>query len=114
MTASHALNSQQSSDQDRCRLGAGVARSLMPKTAMQLRVLSGRAWVTLNDGPHGWREESGDLLLLAGQSLNVAPGQHAVIEPLGHEALDYQWCRQDAARTAGRPVAVIACDACHA
>ena len=59
---------------------------------MQLRVVSGLAWVTLSDGPHGWREDSGDLLLQAGQSLRIAPGKHEVVDPLGQQALQYQWC----------------------
>ena len=48
--------------------------------------------MTLDDGPHGWREGSGDLLLQAGQSLRIDPGRHAVVEPLGRQALQYQWC----------------------
>ncbi|MBS0300828.1 MAG: DUF2917 domain-containing protein [Proteobacteria bacterium] len=114
MTASQVLNWQQSADQDRCLLAAGTARSLHPRAAMQLRVLSGRAWVTLDDGPHGWREGSGDLLLHAGQSLNVAPGRHAVIEAVGHEALQYQWRRPQAAAAACRQLAGAASGVCHA
>src|SRR5574337_1158676 len=114
MSASHVLNSQQSAGQDRCQLAAGATRSLRPTVAMQLRVLSGRAWVTLDDGPHGWREQSGDLLLQPGQRLCVAPGQHAVVEPLGHQALQYQWRRPGAARPVGRPVAAMGPGVCRA
>lgn len=97
MTASNVLNSQQwgACDQDLgqapCRLAAGTARSLRARAAMQLRVVCGQAWVTLGDGMHGWLEDSGDLLLRPGQSLHVAAGQQAVVEPLGHAALQYQW-----------------------
>ena len=98
MTASQVLNSQQwgacadAAGADPYRLATGAARSLRPTTAMRLRVVCGQAWVTVDDGPHGWREDSGDLLLQAGQSLRIAPGQHAVVEPLGEQALQYQWC----------------------
>ena len=98
MTASHVLNSQQwgacadAAGADPYRLAKGATRSLRPTAPMRLRVVCGQAWVTLDDGPHGWREDSGDLLLQAGQSLRVAPGRHAVVEPLGHQALQYQWC----------------------
>ncbi|MBS0506509.1 MAG: DUF2917 domain-containing protein [Proteobacteria bacterium] len=99
MTAAHVLNSQQSGGgadaaaQDLCRLASGAACSLRPTAAMQLRVVCGRAWVTLGGGMHGWREEGGDLTLQPGQSLRVAAGQHAVVEPLGREPLRYQWRR---------------------
>lgn len=98
MTTSHVLNSQQwgacagAAGQNPCRLATGATRSLRPTAAMQLRVVCGQAWVTLDDGPHGWREGSGDLLLQAGQSLRIDPGRHAVVEPLGRQALQYQWC----------------------
>ena len=98
MTTSQVLHSQASSvpaggaGPELCTIPQGAARSLHPRAPMQLRVVSGLAWVTLSDGPHGWREDSGDLLLQAGQSLRIAPGQHAVVEPLGQQALQYQWC----------------------
>lgn len=99
MTASHVLNSQQWATcahpvaEDLCNLASGATRSLRPRAAMQLRVVCGRAWVTLGDGMHGWREEGGDRVLQPGQSLRVAAGQHAVVEPLGREPLRYQWRR---------------------
>ena len=114
MSAAHVLNSQQSLGHDRCLLAVGTTRSLLPRHAMQLRVLSGLAWVTLDDGPHGSHEGSGDLLLRPGQSLALAPGRHVVIEPLGHEALQYQWLRPAVARSAGRRVAGIEPAACPA
>ncbi|RKJ98384.1 DUF2917 domain-containing protein [Alicycliphilus denitrificans] len=114
MTASHVPDSQQSTGQGLCTLAAGATHSLRPRAAMQLRVFSGRAWVTLDDGPHGWREGAGDLVLRAGQSLCVAPGWHAVVEPLGHQALQYQWHGLGAVQPACRPVADMGLGACRA
>ena len=112
MTASHVPDSQQS---PACTLATGAARSLRPAAAMQLRVVSGQAWVTLGDGPHGWREESGDVLLQAGQSVRVAAGQHAVVEPLGREPLRFQWHGATAqAQAAAAPGPAMERDACCA
>ncbi|AVP58798.1 DUF2917 domain-containing protein [Pulveribacter suum] len=108
--------SQQSSPQP-VRLAAGAevqtlelhqARSLRAAAAMQLRVLRGRAWVTLGTGPGGWLEASGDALLHAGQCLQVQAGQQAVLEPLGGEPLHYQWRRAGADAPAARPAACAA------
>ncbi|GAB1386107.1 hypothetical protein MASR1M59_12550 [Melaminivora sp.] len=77
---------------DKRLLPAGQAHGCRPGRAMQLRVLRGRAWVTLGAGPGGWGESSGDVMLYPGQTLHVAAGQSMVIEPLGAEGLDYQWC----------------------
>jgi mannose-6-phosphate isomerase-like protein (cupin superfamily) len=103
MTASHVLHSQHSASvgtvgPEACTLAVGAAHSLHPKAAMVLRVVSGQAWVTLNDRPHGWCEESGDVVLHPGQSVGVAPGQHAVVEPMGPQPLQYQWRRAGAAQ----------------
>lgn len=108
MTASHVLNLQQSSAigrvaaQDVCVLVAGSARSLRPRIPMALRVMSGRAWVTLDDGPNGASDQAaGDLFLHAGQTLWVAAGQHAVVEPLGTEMLQFRWRASSAVAGAG-------------
>lgn len=120
VTTSQVLHSQPSSapagvaGQDLCTLAAGSARSLRPTAAMQLRVVSGQAWVTLGDGPHGWREESGDTMLQAGQSVRVSAGQHAVVEPLGHQPLQFQWRSAGAAPAAGQRPAALQRDACCA
>lgn len=74
-------------------LPAAGACSLRATTAMQLRVLQGRAWVTLGQGMGGWLDASGDLLLHAGQSVCIQPGQRAVVEPLDGRVLRYQWRR---------------------
>lgn len=102
MTTSHVLNSQHSPvpagtvNADLGVLAMGSARSLRAKTAMVLRVVRGQAWVTLNDGPHGWLEDSGDVVLHPGQSVSVQQGQHVVVEPMGTQPLQYQWRRAGA------------------
>ena len=97
MTASHVLNSQQSNacpgaaGQAPCLLASGTTHRLHPRAPMQLRVVSGQAWVTLGTGAQGWREAGGDVVLRPGQSVCVAAGRRAVVEPLGREPLRYQW-----------------------
>jgi len=98
MTASNVLQLQPSSAfrrvaaKDICTLKPGEAASLKPRKAMALRVAEGQAWVTLDDGPHGASSESaGDVFLQAGQTLWVAAGQHAVVETLGNQRLQYRW-----------------------
>ena len=76
-------------------LKPGQAVSLTPRKAMALRVAEGQAWVTLDDGPHGTsRDSAGDVFLQAGQTLWVAAGQHAVVETLGNQRLQYRWAAQ--------------------
>ncbi|WCM94066.1 DUF2917 domain-containing protein [Acidovorax sp. NCPPB 2350] len=73
-------------------LGTGQAHSLRPRVPMALRIASGRAWVTLDDGPNGAADPAaGDIVLQAGQTLWVAAGQHAVIESLGREPVQYRF-----------------------
>ncbi len=110
MTASLVPESQQSRARPaaggaparECFLESGQAHSLHPRAALQLRVLRGRAWVTLGAGPGGWLGASGDVLLHAGQSVCVPAGARAVVEPLGRDGLHYQW-RAAAARAAAQP-----------
>lgn len=111
MTASNVLNLQPTSasgrvaPKDICVLVAGSAQSLQPRIPMSLRVMSGRAWVTLDDGPGGERgEAAGDLFLHAGQTLWVAAGQHAVVEPLGSEMLQFRWRASSAVVSDGQRV----------
>ena len=91
-------------------LDPGHAHSLRPAAAMQLRVLRGRAWVTLGAGSAGWLADSGDLLLHAGQGACVPAGAHAVVEPLGSEALRYPW--RSSAAAGARAVRASAAPAC--
>lgn len=77
---------------DVCSLAPGAAISFTPHAPTALRIAEGRAWVTLDDGPHGARgEAAGDVFLQAGQILCVAAGQHAVVEPLDGRRLQYRW-----------------------
>jgi len=98
MAASYVLNSQQSKTragvaaQGLCNLAQGNARSLRARRAMQLRVLCGRAWLTRGTGQQGWLDDAGDVLLHVGQGVQVAAGEQVVIEPLGGQPLQYQWC----------------------
>ncbi len=77
-----------------CTLAPGAAISLTPRAPTALRIAEGRAWVTLDDGPHrasGTRgEAAGDVFLHAGQTLWVATGQRAVVEPLDGQRLQYR------------------------
>ena len=69
----------------------GKAVSLTPRAPMALRVAEGHAWVTLDAGPYGTGADAGDVFLHAGQTLWVVAGQHAVVEPVGRERLQYRW-----------------------
>ena len=75
-----------------CTLAAGAALSLTPRAPTALRIAEGHAWVTLDDGPHGARgqQAAGDVFLHAGETLWVATGQHAVVEPMGGRRLQYR------------------------
>lgn len=69
---------------------AGQATSLNPRSPIALRVAEGQAWVTLDAGPYGTGAEAGDVFLHAGQTLQIAAGQHAVVEPVGRQRLQYR------------------------
>ena len=71
----------------------GQAVSLTPRKPMALRVAEGQAWVTLDAGPYGTGAEAGDIFLHAGQTLWVVAGQHAVVEPVGGQRLQYRFTR---------------------
>lgn len=103
----------------------GKALSLTPRAPMALRIAEGQAWVTLDAGPYGTGAEAGDVFLHAGQTLWVAAGQHAVVEPVGQQRLQYRFTRTpvDVASTAtpwwrraafGSPSVAVASDACCA
>ena len=59
--------------------------SMRPKTPHVLRVLHGRAWVTLV-GPMA--HDNPDLFLVEGEVLNVPAGQHLVLESWPRQAGD--------------------------
>lgn len=86
-TANAAIKTTQGT----CTLAPGAAISLTPRAPTALRIAEVQAWVTLDDGPHGARgEAAGDVFLHAGQTLWVASGQHAVVEPVGTSRLQYR------------------------
>jgi hypothetical protein len=89
-TSAHA-NTAAATTHGICTLASGAALSLTPRAPTALRIAEGQAWVTLDDGPHGARgEAAGDVFLHAGQTLWVATGQHAVVEPLGGRRVQYR------------------------
>ena len=101
----NVLNSPSSSSpagvaaQDIQTLAAGQARSLHARAPMALRVMSGRAWVTIEAAPDGaGGQAAGDVFLHAGQTFWVGARQHLVLEPLGQGALQYCWRAASAAR----------------
>ncbi len=96
MTAVSVLETQQCmhravAAEGACTLAPATARSLRATAPVLLRVLRGRAWLTLGSGPGGWLADSGDLVLHAGQSVRLQPGQHVVLEPLDDHPLQWQW-----------------------
>lgn len=121
----HSTTAAAASPHGASTLLPGKAMSLTPRAPMALRVAEGHAWVTLDAGPYGTGAEAGDVFLHAGQTLRVAAGQHAVVEPVGSQRLQYRWTRNPAgaASTAtpwwrraafGSPSVAIASDACCA
>lgn len=105
MNPINVLNSQTSSmpvgvaAQDIHTIATGEARSLRSKVPMALRVMSGRAWITLDEGPKGGSgQAAGDVFLHAGQTFVVGAGQHVVLEPLGRSALQFCWRAASAVR----------------
>jgi hypothetical protein len=89
-------------------LPAGHALTLHSHEARALRVTQGRVWATL-DGPHaGPGNDRGDLILQAGEHLNLQAGQRVVIEPLNGHADGQQTCANDAAYFSLEPAAQAA------
>ena len=98
MSAIQRLNIHQWADAPPPKLQAtftlpvGASSSLRDnRRTMRLKVLRGKAWVTLDDGPFGTLDDSGDVLVCAGQSFEVPAGQYLVLEPLGAEVVKFQW-----------------------
>ncbi|MDR2333523.1 MAG: DUF2917 domain-containing protein [Burkholderiaceae bacterium] len=106
MIAIHVPDSQQSTGItarhgffDLNTLRAGHAVSLKSRKSMQLRLLScsGNAWVTCAPaGGGGDAAGAQDLILAAGESLTVRPGQHLVMEPFAEQSVRYQWSATEA------------------
>lgn len=92
MTTAHIFQFQSTAAGQRAStLLPGHAVSLSPRTPMALRVVEGHAWVTLDAGPYGTGAEAGDVFLHPGQTLQIAAGQHAVVEPLNTQRLQYRF-----------------------
>lgn len=64
---------------------SGQAASLRSERATSLRILGGRAWVTLGEGDAGVPGDSGDRFLAHGEALCVPAGSRLVMEPFSKE-----------------------------
>lgn len=73
------------------QLAPGRALSLYPRAEGLLRITRGRAWVTLDLGPGGQRDEAGDHCLCADEQLRVRAGRHLVFESLDPTPLCFEW-----------------------
>ncbi len=78
------------------RLDARRAMSLRPQVPSRLCITQGRAWVTLGKAHEGAGNESGDLVLNAGESLMVPAGARLVMEPWQPSAgpVRFDWCAE--------------------
>ena len=83
------------------RLDARRAMTLRPHVPSRLHITQGRAWVTLGLPHLGAGNESGDLMLTAGESLSVPAGARLVVEPWqpgSAETVLFDWCAEPEAR----------------
>lgn len=71
----------------------GRAFTLTAKRPMSLRVADGQAWVTLGNG----ELTDGDLVLGAGQTLQLAAGQQVVMESLSARPVQVRWSKSRSA-----------------
>ena len=83
------------------RLDTRRAMSLRPQVPSRLHITQGRAWVTLGQAHEGAGNESGDLVLNAGESLAVPAGARLVMEPWqpGAGPVRFDWCAEPEARS---------------
>lgn len=83
------------------RLDARRAMSLHPRLPSRLHITQGSAWVTLGRPHQGAGNESGDLVLSAGDSLAVPAGARLVMEPWlpGGDPVRFDWCAEPEARS---------------
>jgi len=63
------------------RLDARRAMTLRPHAPSRLQINQGRVWVTMGQPHSGAGNESGDMVLAAGESLLVPAGARLVMEP---------------------------------
>lgn len=100
--SAHACPAQHNVMPVRCwRLDAHRAMSLRPQVPSRLHITQGRAWVTLGQAHKGAGNESGDLVLNAGESLAVPVGARLVMEPWqpGAGPVRFDWCAEPEARS---------------
>lgn len=86
-------------------LPQGRAVTLRPRTAGVLRVVSGRAWATLDVSRHTPLTESGDHFVALGHDLQLRAGQRVVVEAWpykGQDGIQLQWVAQPQACLATR------------
>lgn len=79
------------------RLDARRAMTLRPQVPSRLHITQGRAWVTLGVPHHGAGNESGDVMLVAGESLVVPAGARLVMEPWQPASagpVRFDWCAE--------------------
>jgi Protein of unknown function (DUF2917) len=84
------------------RLDARRAMTLRPRVASRLQITQGRAWVTLGVPHKGAGNESGDVMLAAGESLSVPAGARLVMEPwepASAAPVRFEWCAEPDAQT---------------
>ena len=84
------------------KLGAGRAITLCPREDGRLRIAHGRLWATF-DGPHpGALNQQGDLVVGAGEYLNIRAGERVVAEAWDGEApVFFTWDPQTSAQAQG-------------
>jgi hypothetical protein len=78
-------------------LPKGSAVTLRPRTAGVLRVVSGRAWATLDVSRHTPLLETGDHFVALGHDLPLRAGQRVVVEAWpykGQDGIQLQWVAQ--------------------
>lgn len=88
------------------RLDARRAMTLRPQLASRLHITQGRAWVTLGVPHQGAGNESGDVMLAAGESLLVPAGARLVIEPWQPASagpVRFDWCAEPETPALARP-----------
>ncbi|MDZ7921293.1 DUF2917 domain-containing protein [Rhodoferax sp.] len=86
-------------------LPKGRAVTVRPRTAGVLRVVSGRAWATLDVSRHTPLTESGDHFVALGHDLQLRAGQRVVVEAWpykGQDGIQLQWVAQPQACLATR------------
>lgn len=75
-------------------LPQGRAITIKPRTAGVLRVVSGRAWATLDVSRHTPLTETGDHFVALGHDLQLRAGQRVVVEAWaykGQDGIQLEW-----------------------